>query len=227
MCHTSSLPFTPLPGALAESRAIQEICRKKDWTIQMHTGPDASEKQFKSLYAAPIPGILHIASHAFSFGIDSENTETSDPGTLGTMILGSDNPLLRSGILLNGAARSWLGRKDPQEEEDGILTALELSALNFSQTDLIVLSACNTGLGEYRNIEGIFGLQRALKQAGARQIMMSLWLVPDQQTTDLMVYFYEALTDGQNAEAALTYARRKMQEQGMNAAYWAGFVLLN
>lgn len=219
--------FRPLPETLREVTEVGRLCRESNWDVQLYTDADASEEQLKALYQSPAEGVLYIASHAFFFPDQAEDFEDDGESTIQTRILRSKNPLLKSGIALAGANNSWAKLEAIDTKEDGVLTALELSTLNLSQTDLVVLSACNTGLGEIRNIEGVFGLQRALKQAGARQILMSLWKVRDDHAKNFMIHFFNGLSAGQNAEDALRRARQKMREQGVAAKYWASFVLLN
>jgi CHAT domain-containing protein len=112
--------------------------------------------------------------------------------------------MIRSGLILSGANSSWQ-QVDPRiaDEEDGILTAYEISLLDLSNTDLVVLSACETGLGEVQGSEGVYGLQRAFKIAGVKNIIMSLWQVPDKQT-----------------------AQKTMRDKKLEPYYWAGFVLM-
>jgi len=113
------------------------------------------------------------------------------------------------------------------DREDGVLTAFEISQLNLTNTELVVLSACETGLGDIQGSEGVFGLQRAFKMAGARYLIMSLWQVPDFQTQDLMVTFYTKwLEEGKPIPEAFRLAQVEMREKYMNPYFWAGFVLM-
>ena len=138
------------------------------------------------------------------------------------------NPLLRSGLVLAGAnVRS----DDSVETDDGILTALELSALNFSGVGWAVLSGCDTGIGPLHDAEGVLGLRRALQVAGARTVIMSLWSVPDEATRHWMEYLYEArLKRKQTTIAAVRHANlqalamRRKENVSDHPFYWAGFV---
>ena len=175
---------------------------------------------------------MHIATHGF-FLPDVELPEPSDLG--GGLIASNDplassgprgiiaeNPLLRSGLALAGfnPRRSGL--------EDGVFTALEASQLNLLGTQLVVLSACETGLGEVANGEGVYGLRRAFALAGAETQLMSLWNVSDYGTQSLMARYYENLTAGMGRSEALRVVQLEMIEQGgeySHPYYWAAFIL--
>jgi len=154
------------------------------------------------------PKILHIATHGFFIPLSKkENIE---------------NPLFRSGLIFTGAS-------DPpslQDHEDGILTAYEAANLNLDNTDLVVLSACETGLGEVQNGEGVFGLQRAFKVAGAKNIIMSLWTVNDQATQELMTLFYENYLKTNNIRQSFNHAQLTLKQKYPEPNYWAAFVLI-
>ena len=113
------------------------------------------------------------------------------------------------------------------DAEDGILTAYEISQLNLKNTELVVLSACETGLGDIQGNEGVYGLQRAFKIAGVRNLIMSLWQVPDQQTSELMTTFYRYwLIKKKSIRESLKLAQNDLRKQGLEPFYWAGFVLV-
>ena len=136
--------------------------------------------------------------------------------------------MIRSGLILSGANSSWQ-QADPKiaDEEDGILTAYEISLMDLNNTDLVVLSACETGLGEVQGSEGVYGLQRAFKIAGVKNIIMSLWQVPDKQTAELMELFYKNwLIEKMSTRAALASAQKTMRDKKLEPYYWAGFVLM-
>jgi CHAT domain-containing protein len=137
----------------------------------------------------------------------------------------SEDPMMRSGLLLAGAKNYW-GKSNPNNTiENGILTASEISNLDFSACQLVVLSACETGLGEVKGSEGVFGLQRAFKMAGVKNIIMSLWKVPDSQTAELFDIFYSECFVGKSIHEAFQSAQTKMKAK-YSPYYWAGFVLL-
>ena len=138
----------------------------------------------------------------------------------------SEQPLIRSGLILAGGNFAWKhGRTLQTGEEDGILTAYEISQMDLSTTELAVLSACETGLGELRGYEGVYGLQRAFKLAGARYLLMSLWQVPDFQTQELMTTFYNYWLKGKTIEQAFARAQADMRKK-YSPYYWAAFVLV-
>jgi CHAT domain-containing protein len=135
------------------------------------------------------------------------------------------NPLMRSGIVLAGANRFWKNAQVAVGKDDGIVTAYELAQLNLQGTELAVLSACETGLGDVQDAEGVFGLQRALKMAGIKYMLLSLWEVPDNETMELMSLFYSQLLSGSTPRNAFDQAQRTMRAKYPPYA-WAAFVLM-
>jgi CHAT domain-containing protein len=132
---------------------------------------------------------------------------------------------LRSGLALAGV-NTWLdGGTLPAEAEDGVLTAEDVTGLDLFDTDLVVLSACETGLGAVRAGEGVFGLRRAFQLAGARAVVMSLWKVPDEATHELMTEFYRNLLAGQPRADALRSAQLAMRARYPDPRYWGAFIL--
>jgi len=138
------------------------------------------------------------------------------------------DPMLRSLLAFAGADRLWAEGIPPSEKVDsGILTAAEAVGLNLQGTELVVLSACDTGLGSEVSGEGVFGLRRALQEAGAQSILMSLWKVPSEQTTELMTAFYHHwLDDRMDKHAALSKAQDDLRNLKQSPNYWGGFVLV-
>ena len=209
---SSRMVFTPLVGSAQEARAIQAIFPD---AVALD-GAKATESALKQTSA---PQILHIATHGFFLG---ETLPGEMPGALrGLKITGKfDNPLLRSGLALAGAN----ARQDG--ENDGILTALEASGLNLWGTKLVVLSACDTGLGEVRNGEGAYGLRRAFVLAGAESLVMSLWAVSDHVTREMMTDYYKNLKQGAGRGAALRAVQIEMLKRParQHPFYWASFI---
>ncbi len=223
--------FTPLPGTLAETTALAAL-----WPgAQLWTDVAATERAVKAVAG---PAVLHIATHGY-FHADKADAVghgtrggrrgaelLGDPPVAVMPTVGKDDPLLRSGIALAGANRPSAG------DQDGILSALELAGLDLAGTRLAVLSACDTGIGDVRQGEGVFGLRRALVLAGAQTQVISLWKVDDEATRDLMVAMYRAMK-GDGKAAGLTRVEALRQAQRALAAdgkrghpyYWAAFIL--
>ena len=135
--------------------------------------------------------------------------------------------MIRSGLILAGAQQAWSTGKAPENREDGILTAYEISQMNLSGTELVVLSACETGLGDIEGNEGVYGLQRAFKIAGAKYLIMSLWKVNDLSTREFMTAFYtQWLENGTTIPDAFRVAQQNMKAKYKDPYHWAGFVLV-
>ncbi len=200
----------------------------------VRTGYTATEESFKQIgQAGPSPHILHVATHGFFFP-DPAPSSAVRPSTLGEdwgeggVFRISEHPMIRSGLILAGANQVWKGGKPLANTEDGILTAYEISQMNLSNTELVVLSACETGLGDIQGNEGVYGLQRAFKIAGAKYLVMSLWQVPDRPTQEMMALFYENwLEQKSSIPDAFRVAQDEMRARYPDEPYkWAGFVLV-
>jgi CHAT domain-containing protein/Tfp pilus assembly protein PilF len=204
----SRMFFGPLPGVNDELRALKALLPAATFL----TGEQASKAALQSLVA---PSILHVATHGFFRTEPASGSSGSKPA--GNVSIQTDNPLLHSGLALAGANRNG---------DAGILTALEASQLDLWGTKLVVLSACDTGLGEIRNGEGVYGLRRALVLAGAESQMMSLWPVSDRSTRDLMIGYYKALTEGHGRGDALREIQLLMLGNKLHSHpyYWASFI---
>lgn len=218
----SAVRFNYLAGTQREVEKINKIFQQKKWQTNLLTGEEALEDQVKYLAKANSPDVLHFATHGYFFNGKNGNTDH----TLRERIINADHPLIRSGLVFTGVNHTWQGGKKIQGLDDGVLTALEISNLNLSTTDLVVLSACETGMGDVQGGEGVFGLQRAFKMAGAKQLVLSLWKVSDAATAELMEYFYKEYLKGNSAAAALRKAQQKMKKRYV-VRDWAGFVLIN
>jgi CHAT domain-containing protein len=172
--------------------------------------------------------VLHIATHGFFFADpkkDHHNHSSTESDK--QVFRSSDNPLNRAGLLFAGSNLAWGGAKLTADAEDGILTAYEATNVSLTKTQLVVLSACETGLGEIKGSEGVFGLQRAFKSAGTEYLMMSLWKVPDKETAEFMTYFYSNWFNGNNIPSAFYQTQQYMKTQYRNDPYkWAAFVLV-
>ncbi len=210
----SSVYFAPLAGTAREAAAIGRLLPG----ATVLTGPHASKA---ALTSAEAPSILHIASHAFFVADEGSKAESQLTGTRSmSATVRSSNPLLRSGIALAGAN---LSRRD---SDAGILTALEASTLDLWGTSLVTLSACDTGVGDVKNGEGVYGLRRAFFIAGAETLVMSLWPVSDYTTRTLMTRYYDGLARGEGRGAALRRVQIAMlaSKDRRHPFYWAGFI---
>jgi tetratricopeptide (TPR) repeat protein len=219
-----------LPGTYTEVENIQKVFKSKKISTSLYFGKNATEESFKHLADGKSPEIIHLATHGFYFPEDKAKKEDRDKqierGAIGQFAFtDSENPLLRSGILLAGASRVWGEMEVPPGVEDGTLTAYEVSNLNLSNTRLIVLSACETGLGDIKGSEGVYGLQRAFKMAGVQYMIMSLWQVPDEETSELMQMFYTNCLNGMAIKEAFRFAQQAMRKK-YDASQWAAFVLI-
>ena len=232
--NMQGINFSRLPGTKEEVDAIAAILGRS--ASDTYTGVNARESV---LMKSKSPRILHLATHGF-FLSDQDWSSMMDEKSRGITITAKDkpspkkpvnieNPFLRAGLALAGANRS-LAQEGVNE---GILTAEKILGLNLRGTDLVVLSACETGMGDVKNGEGVYGLRRAFTQAGAKSLVMSLWEVPDKETKELMVSFYKNLQSGKmNRAAALRNAALKQRETVKarygydNPYYWGAFVFL-
>jgi CHAT domain-containing protein len=210
----SGILFKPLANTALEAQAIQGLLKLDDSRVMMRL--EATESNLKRLHG---PRILHVASHGFFL---SDQDLTAGFGTRAGLAMHSgENPLLRAGVALAGANRRRSGPR-----EDGILTALEAAQLDLHGTELVVLSACESGVGEVQNGEGVYGLRRALFIAGAQTQVTSLWKISDRSTGTMMVDYYQRLLKGQGRSAALRDAQQQMRARPgrSHPYYWAGFV---
>jgi CHAT domain-containing protein len=214
----SQVFFGPLPGVGAEVRALKELL--PDATFL--TRERASKAALKGVAA---PSILHISTHGFFLeaeqgAVGRGAARTKGRTRLGKLIAKVDNPLLRSGLALAGANRGLAG------DDNGVLTAFEMANLNLWGTKLVALSACDTGVGEVKNGDGVYGLRRALVIAGAESLLASLWPVSDSSTRDLMIGYYRGLLQDKGRGEALRLVQLEMLRDGKHGHpfYWAGFI---
>lgn len=215
-----------LPYTLKEVQSVAKVLENAHFSYQLRQGYEASEEAVKSLCAgtAPSPRVLHIATHGYFFSDPEAPSATAETSPA---FSSSEHPMIRSGLILAGGNDAWQNKRASENQEDGILTAYEISQLNLQNTELVVLSACETGLGDIKGNEGVYGLQRAFKIAGVQYLIMSLWQVPDKQTALLMTTFYKKwLDDKMPIPDALRAAQKELREAGMDPYYWAGFVVV-
>lgn len=219
--------FGYLVGSKKEVLSIQGKGTQNGFKTTLFDDRDATEESIKQLDGRTTPYVLHLATHGFFFPDPIQETPTDNTllGGKSKFFKASDDPMMRSGLLFSGANKNWGKSLENQTLEDGILTASEISNLDLSACQLVVLSACETGLGEVKGSEGVFGLQRAFKMAGVKNIIMSLWKVPDVQTAELFDIFYTECFAGKTIHEAFQTAQAKMKVK-YSPYYWAGFVLL-
>ena len=221
-------PWSYLKGTEKEVKKLQGILENNDLSPTIFSGNEGSEESFKKLGQSEksSPRIIHIATHGYFFSDPNSNIKQASVEDEALFKV-SEHPMMRSGLILAGGNRAWINEYRTENKEDGILTALEISQMDLSQTELVVLSACETGLGEIQGNEGVYGLQRAFKIAGVKYIIMSLWQVPDKKTSNLMQLFYRKWLEGKMPiRTAFAAAQQEMSEMGFDPYDWAGFVLI-
>ncbi len=217
--HQDSLSF--LPGTQKETESIKVLAKQKNIPAPIvWSGCKASEDKLKQVGdTAPAPKILHIATHGFAY-----KNKTSPNVTKYTF---ADNPLFDCGLFLAGANLSPNDSMQSDKAEDGILYAYDIANMNLVDTELVVLSSCSSGLGAIRNSEGVYGLQRAFKMAGAKNVLMSLWAVSDQHTQEFMTTFYQNLFSGLSINKAYKKTLEQIKNTYPDKPYiWAAFVLI-
>jgi len=224
-----------LEGTKNEANAINKILSDNKIPTKEFSGLLASEENFKSLDGKNSPAILHIATHGFFYPDPKEIKENKEEklevgdvafrgGGIGIeSFVTNTNPLMRSGLALARANDVW--SKTKADGEDGVLTAYEVSNMNLQNTQLVVMSACETGLGDIKGSEGVYGLQRAFKMAGVKYIIMSLWQVPDKETEEFMVTFYTKLLKIKDIRKSFNETQKEMRQK-YDPYYWAAFVLI-
>lgn len=213
-----------LPATKEETLTINNKLEKANYQVTLKTKDNATEESFKALGTTEkSPRVIHLATHGFFFpDPENKNNSTKEP-----VFKISENPMLRSGIILAGANHTWEGKGPIFGKEDGVLTAYEISHMNLSNTELVVLSACKTGLGDIEGSEGVYGLQRAFKKAGVKYLVMSLWEVDDEKTAVFMTAFYKNwLEKEMSIRAAFNTTQLEMKNKYANPLDWAGFVLI-
>jgi hypothetical protein len=210
--------ITYLPGSKTEIETIYKISKDKGWRASLYTDSNGTEREYRKLQGKDI-SVLHLSTHGFTLGHSS--------------IKDFDEPMRRCGLLLAGAQPAWNGEAC-NSDEDGILLGEEIANIPIDNNDIVILSACETGLGELTP-DGVWGLQRAFKKAGANSILMSLWKVNDLTTRLFMEEFYRNYFSGTNKSKSLKLARNFVKnyigEDGTklfeDPYYWASFILLD
>ena len=230
--------FDYLEGTKKEADMIAAGMKLHRVPYVYYNGTDGTEESFKQLDGTR-PKLIHIATHGFFLTKeDAKKSWLTSP----KMLLMAENPqkasrpvedkpMTRSGLLFSGCNHAIQHEQIPESEEDGILTAQEISTLDLRGLNLVVLSACQTGLGDVVSGEGVFGLQRGFKKAGAKTILMSLDKVDDEATRILMVEFYKNLMSGKTKHQSLRDAQKRFRqvenEKYVHPKYWASFIMLD
>lgn len=216
-----------LPGTLKE---VEDISQNFSNMPRLITDISGTEESFKSLAGSSID-IIHLATHGFFWSEDDARKRDYvtflNPGNRAEQSE-EDKALTRSGLFFSGANIGLQGETLPNDVEDGVLTALELSNMNLGHVDMVVMSACESGLGETSG-EGVFGLQRGFKLAGANTLLMSLWKVDDTATQLLMTEFYRHYLSGKTKQESLRLAQQSLRDNAnySDPTYWAAFILLD
>lgn len=213
-----------LPATKTEIEKIDAILSKKSINVASFSGENGTEESFKALTGAGT-GIIHVATHGFYLN----RNQSADYGQV--LIQNEKNdthdyPLRRCGLIFSGGEHAWKGETLPDGIEDGILTGEEIAGMDLSGNDILVLSACQTGLGEITG-DGVYGLRRAFKIAGAGTIVMSLWDVNDKATEMMMTNMYKGLADGLDKRSAFNKAVASVKESFSSPEYWAAFIMLD
>jgi CHAT domain-containing protein len=223
---TRGTAWDELPFTREEALRIHGYLEDKMITNTLFVDSLGNEESFKNLNSGETD-LIHLATHGFFLAdIDRQSEDRKLVQRLGGGAKALENPLLYSGLILAGGNHAWT-TETPEGIEDGILTADEISRLNLTNARLVVLSACQTGLGEVKNSEGVFGLQRAFKLAGVETLIMSLWEVDDSATKNLMDAFYQQWLSGKSKQEAFKEAQQQIRGENPQPYYWAAFVMMD
>lgn len=212
--------FHDLQGTKEEILKIEDLLKRNKWQVTPYMGKNGTEESFLNMHGKS-PKLLHLATHGFYYTPNrAENVD---------YLKGYTDAMSLSGLVLSGCNAAWLGKPLPKGVLGGILSANDIARLDLSNTDMVVLSACQTGQGKATS-EGLYGLQRAFKKAGVGTIVMSLWSVSDKTTSEFMTTFYERLTDKKNAwnkRKAFEKAKEIIRKKYPDPFHWAAFVMLD
>ena len=212
--------FRELRGSKQEVVQIASLLKAKQWDVTPRMGMEGTEESFLSMNGNA-PQVLQIATHGFYY--------TPDRAEKVDYLKGYSDAMSLSGIVLSGANAAWLGKKLPDGVLSGVLTANNIARLDLGKTEMVVLSACQSGQGKATS-EGLYGLQRAFKKAGVGTMVMSLWNVSDSVATEFMITFYEQLVSRQcqwNKRKAFEQAKSIIREKYPDPFYWAAFIMLD
>lgn len=210
--------FRELPGSKVEVERISEILNRSKFEVTPFTGVNGTEESFLSMHGKA-PRILHLATHGFYY----TPTEAEEVDYL----RGYSDAMSLSGLIMSGGNAAWRGEELPAGTLGGVLTANNIAHLDLSNTDMVVLSACQTGQGN-ATAEGLYGLQRAFKKAGVGTMVMTLWSVSDKVATEFMIKFYESLVENDwDKHKAFEQTKSYIRTQHPDPYHWAAFVMLD
>ena len=211
--------FVYLNYTLPEVQNVGAKLNAKGVKTYLFRSEVASESNFKWVCDSLKPSIIHIATHGFTL------PDTTSFNDINNIYTSSKNPMLRTGLVMAGGNNGWKAR-NKDDEDDGILTGMEIASMQLPNTQLVVLSACETANGEIQGSEGVFGLQRAFKLAGVKYVMASLWQVPDLQTKEFMDIFYSNWMQNLTIQDAFNRTQQTMHKK-YAPYYWGGFTLIH
>ena len=210
--------FRELPGSKMEVERISTILKNSRFDVTPYMGIEGTEESFLNLHGKS-PRILHLATHGFYY----TPTEAEEVDYL----KGYNDAMSLSGLIMSGGNAAWRGNKLPEGVLGGVLTANDIVRVDLSETDMVVLSACQSGQGNATD-EGLYGLQRAFKKAGVGTIVMTIWSVSDKVATEFMIKFYEALAENDwDKHKAFEQAKSLIRKEYPNPYHWAAFVMLD
>ena len=210
--------FRELPGSKVEVERISEILNRSKFEVTPYTGVNGTEESFLSMHGKA-PRILHLATHGFYY-TPSEAEEVD-------YLRGYSDAMSLSGLIMSGGNAAWRGEELPAGTLGGVLTANNIAHLDLSNTDMVILSACQTGQGN-ATAEGLYGLQRAFKKAGVGTMVMTLWSVSDKVATEFMIKFYESLVENDwDKHKAFEQTKSYIRTQHPDPYHWAAFVMLD
>lgn len=210
--------FRELPGSKVEIERISEILKQSKFKVIPYMGMNGTEESFLSMHRKS-PQILHLATHGFYY----TPTEAEEVDYL----RGYSDAMSLSGLIMSGGNAAWRGEALPAGTLGGVLTANNIAHLDLSNTDMVVLSACQSGQGN-ATAEGLYGLQRAFKKAGVGTMVMTLWSVSDKVATEFMIKFYESLAENDwNKHKAFEQTKSYIRIQYPDPYHWAAFVMLD
>jgi CHAT domain-containing protein len=215
-----------LPTSREEALTVQGYLNRKKVPNNLYQGSAGNEESFKAL-GGKKTGLIYLATHGFFLADVKHKRDEREQAQRGGALKASENPLLRSGLLLAGGNNALLDQ--PVEGvESGVLTADKIAGINLLGAQLVVLSACQTGLGDVNNKDGVFGLQRSFKLAGVETLIMSLWEVDAESSAKLMSVFLQGwLISGKSRQEAFKEAQRQVRAKYPEPYHWAAFVMLD